>query len=154
MKHLHTVKIYELVKLPAQLQRSWGMIMELYPVDLLTVIKRRSWNSVPFAEKLCFFKQICLALKYMHEQDIVYLDLKPENILVTESGVLKITDFGCCLFGHEEPGNFKSAVKKSKKMLGTPPYQPPEVGAMKNVLLKERSPYDQFKFDYWSLGMI
>ncbi|GME81544.1 unnamed protein product [Ambrosiozyma monospora] len=39
-------------------------------------------------------------------------------------------------------------------MLGTPPYQPPEVGAMKNVLLKERSPYDQFKFDYWSLGMM
>jgi serine/threonine protein kinase len=62
---------------------------------------------------------IVLAFEYMHFKDLIYRDLKPENVLVTETGYVKLTDFGF--------------VKKMKPwertytLCGTPEYIPPEV---------------------------
>jgi eukaryotic-like serine/threonine-protein kinase len=39
-------------------------------------------------------RQICMALELAHRQGIIHRDLKPENLLVTESGKVKLTDFG------------------------------------------------------------
>ena len=40
--------------------------------------------------------ELVAALHSIHELGLVYVDLKPENILITESGHVKITDFGGC----------------------------------------------------------
>lgn len=40
--------------------------------------------------------EIVAALSYIHDLDFVYADLKPENILITETGHIKLTDFGGC----------------------------------------------------------
>lgn len=42
-----------------------------------------------------FFYQICLAVAYMHEKDVMHGDLKPENILLDKNGNVKVADFGC-----------------------------------------------------------
>jgi len=34
------------------------------------------------------------ALAYTHEQGIVHRDLKPENVILTETGIIKVLDFG------------------------------------------------------------
>lgn len=39
-------------------------------------------------------EQILIALKYLHEKEICHRDLKPENIMFTETGAVKILDFG------------------------------------------------------------
>jgi calcium/calmodulin-dependent protein kinase I len=40
------------------------------------------------------FKQILLAIKYMHEQKICHRDIKPSNIMVIDNeDKIKITDF-------------------------------------------------------------
>ncbi|KAF6011958.1 hypothetical protein HII13_002427 [Brettanomyces bruxellensis] len=153
-KHLHTISCYELLKLPVYMQRSWGMTMAYLPCDLFSQIRKPAWRSTSLNERLCYFKQICFGLKYLHECDIAHLDIKPDNILVAENGILRITDLGCCECGHEEPGNFKSAIKLRNKLLGTPPYQPPEVSNYKSIQIEKRRKYDPFKFDYWSLGIL
>lgn len=153
-KHLHNVSCYELLKLPVYMQRSWGMTMDFMPGDLFSQILKPSWRSIPQKEKLCYFKQICLGLKFLHECDIANLDVKPDNILVAENGVARITDLGCCEFGHEVPGDFKTPVKFRNKLLGTPPYQPPEISDYKKIPIDKRIKYDPFKFDYWSLGVL
>jgi serine/threonine protein kinase len=45
---------------------------------------------------MLFMRQICSAIGYMHDKDIVHLDLKPENILCKSkrSHQIKIIDFG------------------------------------------------------------
>jgi serine/threonine protein kinase len=40
--------------------------------------------------------EVAAALRSVHDAGFVYADLKPENILITESGHIKVTDFGAC----------------------------------------------------------
>ncbi|ODV84489.1 hypothetical protein CANARDRAFT_200803, partial [[Candida] arabinofermentans NRRL YB-2248] len=140
----HIVHCHELLNIPS----GWGIIMDFYPCDLLSIIRKPNWcHDVPIFEKMCYFKQICFGLKFLHESDIVHRDLKPANVLVTSEGILKLTDFGCSDFGHLIPGNFDSDIAmETNVVLGTPPYRPPEC-------IQGRQ-WDGFKFDYWSLGVI
>jgi ABC-type oligopeptide transport system substrate-binding subunit/tetratricopeptide (TPR) repeat protein len=39
-------------------------------------------------------RQVCVALEYAHDHDVVHRDLKPENVLLAPDGTAKLTDFG------------------------------------------------------------
>ena len=152
----HVVTCYSLVKISHQrnLARGWGLLMELCRADLFDVISKPGFSHVSNGEKMCLFKQVVYGVKYMHDFDIAHRDLKPENILLTSDGIVKITDFGVAEYGHEIPGDFSSPLKMSKQIVGSSPYQPPEVEALKNVPREKRSTYDMFQMDHWALGVI
>jgi hypothetical protein len=54
----------------------------------------RPW---PVARAAPVLEAIARALSYIHDQGILHLDLKPENVLVSDSGTVKITDFGLAI---------------------------------------------------------
>jgi serine/threonine protein kinase len=41
-----------------------------------------------------YIYQVCDALNYCHQKNVIHRDIKPENILMDENGDLKIADFG------------------------------------------------------------
>ena len=82
--------------------------------------------------------QIFMALRYLHENDIIYRDLKPENVLIDADGYVKITDFGL------SKANITGDTD-AKSFCGTPEYLAPEVLA--------RGGYGK-AVDWWSFGSI
>ena len=41
-----------------------------------------------------YFRQIVSGVDYCHQNMVAHRDLKPDNILISETGSLKIADFG------------------------------------------------------------
>ena len=78
-----------------------------------------------------------------HSRGIWHRDLKPSNILVTQSGELKITDFG--LAKDTNPEALISGRTKLTNFVGTPGYEPPEI--------LDGLEYN-YKCDIWCIGLI
>jgi serine/threonine protein kinase len=87
-------------------------------------------EQLPFPQLLDVAIQIARALTAAHEQGIVHRDLKPENVVRTESGIVKILDFGLARI--EPKGGISNATISSARLtrtgmfLGTPGYASPE----------------------------
>lgn len=64
--------------------------------------------------------EVCLALKYFHENGVIYRDLKLDNILLSLDGHLKIADYGLC----KEEMWYGSTTST---FCGTPEFMAPEV---------------------------
>lgn len=67
--------------------------------------------------------EVCLALKYFHENGVIYRDLKLDNILLTLDGHIKIGDYGLC----KEEMWYGSSTST---FCGTPEFMAPEVGTI------------------------
>lgn len=155
----HIVSCLALVRIPhipfpQDISGGWGLILDLCRADLFSLIEKKSWLTTKSTEKLCLFKQIVFGLKFMHDHDVVHRDLKPENVLIDSNGIVKLTDFGVSEYGHEIPGNFYSPIALTTQLVGSPPYQPPEVQCLNGIDRSKRTPYNPFLMDYWSLGII
>ncbi|KAL2129579.1 hypothetical protein VTI74DRAFT_7567 [Chaetomium olivicolor] len=98
-----------------------------------------------------YFLQLISGVSFMHSKGVAHRDLKPENILLSESGNLKIADFGMATMFE-----YKGARKQSSTMCGSPPYIAPEV---LQCARQDRKSHDVAKYaadlvDIWSCGVI
>src|SRR4026208_369075 len=57
-----------------------------------------SQGALDLNRALDFTCQICNAVDHAHRQGVIHRDLRPANVLVSESGVLKVADFGTSRF--------------------------------------------------------
>ncbi len=57
-------------------------------------LKDRLIQPLPLGEVLYMVREICDGLAYAHKNQIIHGNLRPSNILFTESGQIKIADFG------------------------------------------------------------
>ncbi|XP_057294270.1 death-associated protein kinase related-like [Hydractinia symbiolongicarpus] len=93
-------------------------------------------------KEICYLiRQICEAVRYLHDQNIVHLDLKPDNILLAKHSEvfpeIRLIDFGL---------SRRLDVPYSQfDIVGTPEYVAPEVLAYEPI---------DYGSDMWSVGVV
>ncbi|KAK6539806.1 Serine/threonine kinase [Orbilia ellipsospora] len=103
--------------------------------DLMLHIQRGQFGT----KRAQFYAaEVCLALKYFHENGVIYRDLKLDNILLTLDGHIKIGDYGLC----KEEMWYGSTTST---FCGTPEFMAPE------ILLDKR--YGR-AVDWWAFGVL
>ncbi len=82
--------------------------------------------------------QICAALQYAHERDIVHRDIKPANIMILKDYQIKVMDFGIARVE-------SNSMTKTGIAMGTPNYISPE--QLRGQSIDKRA-------DLFSLGVV
>ena len=98
---------------------TYYIAMEYLPGGTLKnrIIKR---GALPARTAAAVALQIACALQAAHRRDVIHRDIKPHNILITESGDIKVTDFGIARAATS------STMTKTGSILGTAHYISPE----------------------------
>eukprot|EP00759_Apiculatamorpha_spiralis_P008408 PhF_6_TR15435/c0_g1_i1/m.23948/K07359/CAMKK2; calcium/calmodulin-dependent protein kinase kinase 2 len=99
-----------------------------------------------------FMKSLTSALCYSHANGVIHRDIKPDNIMLTESGDVKLTDFGVStlLTSEEEAVGGEVSAMLKKQLLdvqGTPLFLAPE------LFLASKVEIDPRLVDVWALGV-
>jgi predicted Ser/Thr protein kinase len=85
--------------------------------SLQSVIDSRQPFPVPRVLKL--MEQVCSALDFAHQHNVVHRDIKPANLMLTADDVVKITDFGTAKI-------LQFGTAQTAHVMGTPSYMSPE----------------------------
>src|SRR6202789_2686876 len=93
-------------------------------------------------QRLALFLQVLDAVKYAHEKHVIHRDLKPSNIFVTESGQVRLLDFGVAKLLQEDED--QTQISRIYGQALTPDYASPG--------LLGGEPVDG-RADVYSLGM-
>ena len=133
LDHPNLVTLYEVIK-----SASGKLLMVMEYCEAGPVVDAFSTESMPEIIAHHIFKQIVLAMEYLHRNGVVHGDIKPENMLLSGDGSVKISDFG-------QSQILSPESSKLTKTLGTPAFLAPEVCAGEE--------YDGFAADIWSLGV-
>ncbi|MGH9347407.1 MAG: serine/threonine protein kinase [Vicinamibacterales bacterium] len=110
------------------------IVMEYVPGETLETIVMRE-GALDLARALDFTCQMCNAVDHAHRAGVIHRDLRPGNMLVSESGLLKVTDFGT--------SRFLEIAAHGTTVVGSPPYMAPEQFQGKAV----------FASDVYSIGV-
>jgi serine/threonine protein kinase len=92
----------------------------------------------PLPRVMRLMEQVCGALDFAHQRNVVHRDIKPANLMLTADDTVKITDFGTAKI-------LQFGTAQTSHVMGTPSYMSPE--QVKGKPVDGRS-------DIFSLGVI
>jgi serine/threonine-protein kinase len=110
------------------------IVMEYVPGETLERMINKG-GALDIALALDLTCQMCNAIDHAHRAGVLHRDLRPGNMLVSESGLLKVTDFGT--------SRFLEIAAHGTTVIGSPPYMAPEQFRGKAV----------FASDIYSIGV-
>jgi serine/threonine-protein kinase len=93
------------------------IVMEYVAGETLEQIIARD-GALDVNRALDFTCQICNAVDHAHRAGILHRDIRPGNMLVSETGLLKVTDFGT--------SRVLEIAAHGTTVIGSPPYMAPE----------------------------
>lgn len=111
--HPNIIYVYEFGRSP---DNRLYIAMEYVDAPALRKLLRKQMDE---SETIKIVGQVCSALAFAHQNEVVHRDLKPENVLVTTEGAVKVLDFGIAKL------TSASTVTRDK-IVGTPEYISPE----------------------------
>lgn len=110
----HVVAVYD----RGRTADAFYLVMEYVPGR--TLRQEVTWGGrLPVARALDVLSGVLKGLRAAHAAGFVHGDMKPENVLITDTGDVKVTDFG--LARAIEAGDFRATM-----LLGTAAYLAPE----------------------------
>jgi serine/threonine-protein kinase len=104
--------------------------------SLQTMLDARQLFPLPRVMRL--MEQVCSALDFAHQRNVVHRDIKPANLMLTADDTVKMTDFGTAKI-------LQFGTAHTSHVMGTPSYMSPE--QVKGKPVDGRS-------DIFSLGVI
>ncbi len=124
-----------------QTSRYYYFIMEY--VDGMNLRQLLQSHALEPRQALDLVTQICTALQFAHDENIVHRDIKPENILINKKGQVKIADFGLAKLLGTAP---HAELTMSQAAMGTLNYMAPEQ--------RENAQTVDHRADIYSLGVV
>nr|XP_032807292.1 cyclin-dependent kinase 14-like isoform X1 [Petromyzon marinus]XP_032807293.1 cyclin-dependent kinase 14-like isoform X1 [Petromyzon marinus]XP_032807294.1 cyclin-dependent kinase 14-like isoform X1 [Petromyzon marinus] len=89
LKHANIVLLHDII----HTRETLTLVFEYVRTDLCHYMEKYPGGLHPHNVKL-FLYQLLRGLAYIHQRRILHRDLKPQNLLISETGELKLADFG------------------------------------------------------------
>lgn len=118
LKHPNIVTVYDL----GEHDGFPYIVMEYIEGDPLDKLIRTN-APMPLVLKLRVMEQVCSALSYAHQHDMVHRDVKPANVILQPDGNAKLLDFG---IARQEKRERDLNLTVTGSVIGTVPYMAPE----------------------------
>ncbi|KAM6401177.1 cyclin-dependent kinase-like 2 isoform 2-T2 [Pluvialis apricaria] len=89
LRHENLVNLLEVCKK----KKRWYLVFEFVDHTVLDDLEAFP-NGLDYSRVRKYLFQIMRGIAFCHSHNIIHRDIKPENILVSQSGVIKLCDFG------------------------------------------------------------
>ena len=138
LSHKGITKIIDFFEEP---ENVFHILSENYQCDLDDFIKMQKRKNKYFSESLVlsFFTQICLAIKYIHDLNILHRNINPSNVILVSNKIVKLSNFDVSRILYT---SYEKSITNVKNWSS---YTSPEMAM--NI------PYS-FKNDIWCLGIL
>jgi serine/threonine protein kinase len=126
LAHPNIVRVYDFDRDGATVY----MTMEyLSGKSLAQILRAPDFKGMPQDQAVVILEQIADALKFAHDNGIVHADFKPANVILTDSGQVKVIDFGIARAFQRPDQADLEATRFDPGSLGalTPTYASPEM---------------------------